>query len=280
MPALPEVEILRRDLEKEIVGRRIKAVEVRPGSGSMKIIRRHGRRKEFQEALSGAKVERVVRVGRRIALDLDNDQVLVFDLADKGQLYKTSATGGLAANTHIVIGFTIGGQLRLCDPKKTSEVFIIPKREASNGGIRDFGMDPLGHPIAWQELSQRLQERSDSVREVLMDDRFIVGLGPVYVDEILFSAGLRHDRPANKLGSQDVRRLYRALIETLQEAVKARGTSVGGDGFTDLQGQPGAFQHELKVFGREGASCRRCRSTVIRQKVDATFTYFCPQCQA
>jgi formamidopyrimidine-DNA glycosylase len=117
------------------------------------------------------------------------------------------------------------------------------------------------------------------MKDLLLDGGFIVGLGDIYSDEILFTAGLRHDRPSDQLSSQDVRRLYRALMEVLQDALKARGTSYGDDGFSDLHGDPGQYQLELKVYEREGESCRRCRSAILREKKSSYVSYFCPQCQ-
>ena len=112
-----------------------------------------------------------------------------------------------------------------------------------------------------------------------MDPGFVVGLGDVYSDEISFAAGIRPDRKTRALSSQDVRRLYRALMETLQDAVRARGTTTDTHGFMDLNGDPGGFQLQLKVYEREGESCRRCRSTVVREEFHDRATFFCPQCQ-
>jgi formamidopyrimidine-DNA glycosylase len=117
------------------------------------------------------------------------------------------------------------------------------------------------------------------MKELLADEKFIVGLGDLYSDEILFTSGLRYDRQSDKLSSQDVRRLYRSLMETLQEAVKLRGTSIGEHEFTDLTGQPGTYQVELKVYEREGEFCRRCRHDIQRVGFNGIDTYFCPQCQ-
>jgi formamidopyrimidine-DNA glycosylase len=280
MPALPEVEVIRRDLEKEVVGRRIKDVEVRPGSNAMKIIKRHGRRREFQELLSGARVDGVARIGRRIVFELDNGRVLVVDLGDSAQLCKTSASDGLASHTHVVLAFTIGGQLRVLDPKLTGEIFVV-ERDGLDAleEMRAFTIDPLETPLAWQQFSSLLEQRQEAMKGLLLDEGFICGLGDIYSDEVLFVAGIRYDRRSNKLSSQDVRRLYRALMETLQEAVKARGTSWGEAEFKDLQGNPGRFQLELKVYEREGEPCRRCRHAIVRDGFDGRYTYYCPQCQ-
>lgn len=280
MPELPEVEVLRRDLEKEIVGRRFKDVEVRPGGNAMKVIPRHGKRKEFQDLLEGAKVESIGRHGKTIVLDLDNGRVLLIDLDRTGLLKKTSSSDALEPNTHIVFGFTIGGQLRLIDREKTSEAFVSDAESfEQERGDSNASIDPLEHPVAWQTFSQMLENRQTKMKELLLDDGFIVGLGDIYSDEILFTAGLRHDRPSHELSSQDVRRLYRALMEVLQDSLKARGTSYGEDPFSDLHGDPGQYQLELKVYEREGESCRRCRSAILREKTGSYVTYLCPQCQ-
>jgi len=281
MPALPEIEVLRRDLEKEIVGRRFKDVEVRPGSNAMKVIRRHGRRKEFKDLLEGAKVERIDRKARWLLIELDNDNTLVVDLGNTGSLVKCSVSDELAPHTHIVLGFTIGGQLRIVDPKRTGEVFVAPTAEvAAMPEVKGPALDPLDQsPLTWQHFSSLLEQRAVTLKSLLMDDDFVVGLGQVYSDEVLFAAGLRFDRSSDKLTSQDVRRLYRALMETLQDAVKARGTSWGPEDFRDLGGRPGQFQLELKVFERDGEPCRRCRNQIEKADWDGAYTYFCPQCQ-
>jgi formamidopyrimidine-DNA glycosylase len=282
MPALPEIEVLHRDLEKEVVSRRFKDVEVRPGSTSMRLIPRHGRRKELQDLLVGAKVEGAARSGRYLLMELDTQHTLVVRLGPRGQLIKVSASGEVAPHTHLVMSFTIGGQLRIIDPDAASEVFVTPtdKLKAIHDELHGFEIDPLESPLAWQHFSAILEQKARPMKELLADESFIVGLGDLYSDEILFTSGLRYDRPSDQLSSQDVRRLYRSLMETLQESVKARGTSYGEFEFTDLAGQPGAYQVELKVYEREGEFCRRCRTPIQRVSFNGIDTYFCPQCQS
>lgn len=282
MPELPEIEVLKRDLEKEVVGRRIKEANVRPGTNAMKIVGRHGRRKEFQELLEGAKIERIRRIGRRLMIELDNERTMVVALGDSGLLLKTSATEEIAPNTHIVIEWTIGGHLRLVDPDKKADVYVCPTEDIPTlKELQSDAIDPLDaqNPLTWQHFSSLLQDRAEEMKKLMMDENFILGLGDIYSDEILWTAALRYDRKSNDLSSQDVRRLYRALVEILMEAIKARGTTWGPEGFRDLHGDMGTFQHEIKVFERDGEPCRRCRNPLEKAKIAGSFTYFCPQCQ-
>lgn len=280
MLELPEIEVLKRDLEKEIVGRRVKDAEIRANRNAMKIIKRHGRRKEFQDLLEGAKVDKVDRIGKTLLLELDTGNVFVLDLGESGLLLKTSGSEEMETHTHLVLSFTIGGQLRIVDPKPTSEVSVLPKQEIDE--LREnppFLIDPLTHQFTWNHFSGLLQDREVPMRSLLVDPKFICGLGALYADEILFTAGIRHDRASNKLSSQDVRRLYRALMETFQEAIKARGTSVGELPFKDLHGETGTYHLELKVYQREGEFCPRCRNDIEKVEIDSTYAYYCPQCQ-
>jgi len=280
MLELPEVEVLKRDLEKEIVGRRVKDAEVRANRNAMKIIKRHGRRKEFQDLLEGSKVEKVDRIGKLLLLELDTGYVFVVDLGESGLLLKTSGSEEMETHTHLVLSFTIGGQLRIVDPKPSSEVSVLPKQEIQE--LREnppFLIDPLTHQFTWNHFSSLLQDREVPMRSLLIDPKFICGLGPLYADEVLFTAGIKLDRSSDKLSSQDVRRLYRALMETFQESIKARGTSVGEIPFRDLHGETGTYQLELKVYEREGEFCPRCRHDIAKIKIDNTYAYYCPQCQ-
>jgi formamidopyrimidine-DNA glycosylase len=129
-----------------------------------------------------------------------------------------------------------------------------------------------------------VRSRPTTLKGLLLDDRFVAGLGDVYSDEVLFASGMRYDRPTRSVSSSDVRRLYRGLMEVLQDAVKARGFTLGEHDFRDLYGRPGGYQNERKVFEREGGRCIRCKHAVAKTglaggDLGVRVTYFCPQCQ-
>ena len=121
---LPEVEVMRRDLEKDVVGRKIAAAEVRPSKNAMRIIRRHGRRKEFADRLIGRKVLKSDRRGKYVLLALDNGDVLVVHFAMSGQFVRGNKRVPLPPHTHVVITFQQGGDLRFVDPRTFGEMFV------------------------------------------------------------------------------------------------------------------------------------------------------------
>jgi formamidopyrimidine-DNA glycosylase len=278
---LPEVEVMRRDLEKDVVGRKIAAAEVRPSKNAMRIIRRHGRRKEFADRLIGRKVLKSDRRGKYVLLSLDNADVLVVHFAMSGQFVRGNKRVPLPPHTHVVITFQQGGDLRFVDPRTFGEMFVTTGDDLGKvKELQHIAIDPLDHVFTWQSFGGQMAQRESKLKQLLMDQKFISGLGNIYSDEVLFAAGLRHDRLSDTLSSQEVRRLYRSLQEVLQEAIRYRGTTLDDEAYFDLFGKPGEFQNELKVYGRQGLPCRRCRTPIETVKLSGRSAYFCPQCQS
>ena len=278
---LPEVEVMRRDLEKEVVGKRIKEAEVRPQRNAMRVIRRHARRKEFTDRLAGRKVTKADRRGKYVLLYLDGGDVLVVHFGMSGQFLRGTKRQGLPPHTHVVLEFVQGGDLRYIDPRTFGEMFVTAVDEL--GKVKELdhiAIDPLEDTFTWLEFSVELGRRATKLKPLLMDQKFISGLGNIYSDEVLFAAGLRHDRMSDSLSSQEVRRLYRSMREVVQDAIRFRGTTLDDEAYLDLFGKPGEFQAELKVYGRKGQPCRRCRTPIDVVKISGRNSYFCPQCQS
>ncbi|MBI3649065.1 MAG: bifunctional DNA-formamidopyrimidine glycosylase/DNA-(apurinic or apyrimidinic site) lyase [Actinobacteria bacterium] len=278
---LPEVEVMRRDLEKDVVGRRIKGTEVKSSKNAMRAIRRHAKRKEFTSRLDGRKVTKVERRGKYVLMNLDSSDVLVVHFGMSGRFQRANGRTPLAPHTHVVMTFQQGGDLRFVDPRTFGEMFVSASDELGKvKELQHVAIDPLDQVFTWQTFQYLLAERAAKMKQLLMDQKFISGLGNIYSDEVLFSAGLRYDRLSNTLSSQEVRRLYRAIQEILQDAIKSRGTTLEDEAYVDLFGKPGEFQQELKVYGREGMPCRRCRTPIQSVKIGGRSAYFCPQCQS
>jgi formamidopyrimidine-DNA glycosylase len=184
-------------------------------------------------------------------------------------------------HTHVVFTFTQGGQLRFVDPRTFGEMFVTTPDELEEQvpELAHLGFDPVDDVMSWTRFGEMLMARKTKLKALLMDQKFVAGIGNIYSDEILWTAGLRYDRSSDKLTSQEVRRLYRAIVETLQDAIKHRGSSLADEQYRDLYGETGDYQSQHKVYDREGQACRRCRSTIVRVKVNGRSSFLCPQCQ-
>ncbi len=277
MAELPELETLRRELEKESVGKRFKTPEV---TGS-KVAKRNGNKKAFQARLEGAKVKSVDRRGLYLAANLDNGELLLIDLGEKGRLEKATPRSTAPKGTVLTLAFTQGGQIRLVDQGGTAQAFVVASDALAEEApeLARIGLDPVADPVSWTSFARVLLARHVKLKALLMDQEVVAGIGSIYSDEILWEAGLRHDRVSSELSSQEIRRLFRALVETLHDAVKHRGTTVADHPFVDLYGKPGDHQDELKVYGREGEPCRRCRAPVAKARYANKPLYYCDGCQ-
>ena len=278
---LPEVEVMRRDLERDVIGRRIKHAEVKGTRNAMRAIRRHAKRKDFTSRLDGRKIQKIDRRGKYLLLTLDSGDVLVVHFGMSGQFHRGTGRIALPPHTHVVLTFQQGGDLRFADPRTFGEMFVAATDELGKiKELQHLAIDPLDQVFTWPTFQYLLAQRASKMKQLMMDQKFISGLGNIYSDEVLFAAGLRYDRVSDTLSSQEVRRLYRAIQETMQEAIKARGTTLEDEAYVDLFGKPGEYAAELKVYGREGLPCRRCRTPIQSVRISQRSSYFCPQCQS
>ncbi len=278
MPELPELETLRRGLEREAVGRRVKSAEVPVA----KAVQRNGSRKAFQARVEGTKIKSIDRRSSLLVFTLDNGELLVVDIGATGQLRRAASKDDAPTDTMLVMSFTQGGQLRMSDPLQEAEAFVVTPEllREEMPALTNLGLDPVAEPVSWTAFAHALvARRTEKLKPLLLDPSFVVGLGGLYTDEILHDAGLRPDREVSTLSTMEIRRLYRSLVEILHEATKHHGTSIEEHPFADLHGKEGGFQEELQVWGRDGQPCRRCRQTVTKQRSGGRLTYWCPSCQ-
>jgi formamidopyrimidine-DNA glycosylase len=153
---------------------------------------------------------------------------------------------------------------------------VPPGRPAA---LAHIGPDPLSAQWSAAALGRALAGRTARLKLLLMDQRFVAGIGNIYSDEALFEARLRFDRPAGSLSGEEVARLHRAVRATLREAVRLRGSSLADGQYVDLFGAPGDYQSRHRVYGREGQPCPRCGGPVRRLSLGGRSTFFCETCQ-
>jgi formamidopyrimidine-DNA glycosylase len=273
MRELPEVEVLRRDLEREIVGKKIKGVEAK----SMTLLGRYNNRKAFTSQLDGAKVVSVTRRGLHLLITLDEDRVLVVALGEGGLLRRVGGKDTGLESPEITVTFTQHGGFQFGDESGTGEMFVSSPEAlpAALPALEKLGVDPVDEPMAWTTFAELVLRRNTKMKTLLTDPTVLAGIGDVYADEILFQAGVRYDRISNTLSSQEVRRLYRAVVETLHDAVKYRGTTLPTLPFSDFAGKPGEYQEHLAVYGRDGQLSPRSRAPIQKAKFEGRWTYYC-----
>ena len=272
MLELPELETARRDLDREIGGLKIKEVDV---LGPKRLIPGQANKNGLTKSLSGRKISSVKRIGMLICLEVGDGESLVINLGSGGTLRRAVNKDQKEADTQLIVSFTQKGQLRLLDSEKSATVTLVQNEEIAQvfPEVTELGFDPVDEPISWTDFGQRLLECDAKLRPLLMNQTFVVGLGPIYSDEILHAALLRHDRVANQLITQEIRRLYRSIVETIHNAVKHRGVAL--DQISDVFGEPGGYDEYLEVYGRGGERSRNGRGDVLTARVGGTTHYYC-----
>lgn len=254
MPELPEAETIVRTLAPHVEGRRIREVRFPGPRASRGAI----------PPLAGRQVRRVRRYGKQVVLELDSG-LLAIELRMTGSLRWRGVAGPY---TRAVLRLDRG--------------WICFDDIRQFGSIRwlaappdDLGPDPL--EIGRDEFLERLGGRRCQVKRLLLDQRFLRGIGNIYADEILFWAGIHPSTPATRLSAQRASDLHRAMVDVLRRAIAAGGSSISN--YVDAEGRTGSYQHSHQVYGRAGLPCPRCDTPVRRIVVAQRGTHYCPACQ-
>ena len=223
------------------------------------------------------KITGVERRGLYITIILDGDSTVVVDLGSTGSLRRTANKAAVDPDTEVIITFTQHGQLRLLDPVGTSQIFVVDTDALADEipALEALGLDPVEEPVSWTAFGRELLLKKTKLKTLITDSSFVVGIGNIYADEILFHAGLRHDRMSDSLSSQEIRRLHRSLVGTLHDAIKYRGTSVPARRFVDPFGNEGEYGEHLEVWGKHGQLSARSRLPIQRVKFGGAWTYYC-----
>lgn len=270
---LPEVETIRRDLERDLVGRKLKAIDVK----SLRALPRHRTKKSITEPVEGAKVSAVERRGLLLAVRFDNDHVLGIDLGEQGLLVRAVPEGQPADDVQVTLSFTQGGDVHLLDPDGTAEAFVVDADAFAE--VLDErgppGLDLLEEPLTWVDFGRLVMGKAMPLKLLLTDPAIFAGIGDLYSDEILFDAGLRYDRPSDQLSTQEIRRLYRSVVGILHDAIKYRGTTLEDRRYLDLDGQPGEYGLQLAVYGKAGELSPRSRTPIQKATYKGRKVYYC-----
>jgi formamidopyrimidine-DNA glycosylase len=273
VPELPEVETVRRTLAGLVRGKTIDAVDVR----WTKIIKRPEEPEEFARLLAGQTIQSIGRRGKFLLFHLD-DCVMVSHLRMEGKYGLHQNDEPLDKHVHVIFRFTDGSELRYRDVRKFGTMHLFkPGEELTELPLRQLGPEPFSSEFTADYLRERLKKTNRSVKTALLDQRTVVGLGNIYVDEALFRAGIHPEATANKLTKKQTVLLHKEIIQTLKEAVEAGGSTVRS--YINSQGEIGMFQLKLFVYGRKDEPCKKCGSPIEKTVVGGRGTHFCIKCQ-
>ncbi len=286
MPELPEVETVRSGLAPRLRGRTIVAVRfLRPYVAGCTP-------EEFADAVTDRQVVDLVRRGKYLILRLGPRGSLppvevVVHLMMAGRLSYLPPGAGPPADaveakhTHAAFTLDDGSELRWADLRHFGRMRLVPadRPELYPSGLARLGPEPLEPDFTPDYLASVLLSRKASIKQVLLDQRALAGVGNIYADECLHRAGLHPLRRACSLQPHEVASLHEALRVTLQAAIAHRGTT--SHTYVDGEGRPGSFQHRLRVYGREAQACLRpgCRGVIARLVHGGRSSHFCPECQ-
>ena len=265
MPELPEVETLKRELEKAVLGKKITEVCVHHA-----LVIREPSVDQFKKGLTGAKITKILRKAKVLILELSNGKSLVIHLKMTGQLIYP----GTGEKSRVSFHLSDGKTLDFNDQRLFAEVRLLDNW-SNLKFIQGLGPEPFA--ISAQRFKGMLSEKKTKIKPLLMDQTFIAGIGNLYAAEALFRANINPMRPANSLTDKEKESLFKGIQATLNEAIQHKGSSV--DDYVQLSGEPGGYVKYHKVYGRQGKPCVVCKMPIKRITVGGRGTYFCPKCQ-
>ncbi len=290
MPELPEVETIVRDLKKKVLRRTF--IDV--WTDFPKIVKVPKSFEEFKKDIKGKKIEKIWRRGKNIIFELRGSRALLIHQKLTGHLllgkwalekgkWQAKVPGPLSEDPmnrflHLVFWLDNGQMLALSDLRKFAKVELWLKSELENSKeFKSLGPEPLDKNFTFGKFKKILENKKGKIKQVLMDQKIIAGIGNIYSDEILWRAKIHPLKEVSKLADSDFKRIYQVMREILTKAIEVKGESISD--FRRISGEKGGFDPLRKVYRREGEKCLRCGAIIKKIKIGGRSSYFCPNCQ-
>jgi formamidopyrimidine-DNA glycosylase len=282
MPELPEVETVMRGMMPVMVGQGIARTEVNRSDLRWPFPER------MAERLTGVRVENMRRRSKYVLVDLNSGETLLIHLGMSGRiLISGDPLGNFVHNhpapekhDHVVFHMENGARLTFNDPRRFGAMDILDTATADQSPLlRDIGPEPLGNEFDESYFVNRVKTRKSPIKNVLLDQKLVAGLGNIYVCEALFRAGIHPARRGDKIAAKRLSPLVPIIREVLSDAIAAGGSSLRD--FRNTGGELGYFQHRFDVYGREGDPChaKGCGGIIERIVQSGRSSFFCPKCQ-
>ncbi|MFP4661439.1 MAG: bifunctional DNA-formamidopyrimidine glycosylase/DNA-(apurinic or apyrimidinic site) lyase [Halanaerobiales bacterium] len=274
MPELPEVETIVTGLRELIVGHTIREVIVRE-----KNIIAYPSADKFKDDLTDKKILAVDRRGKYILLRVEDHKTLVVHLRMTGRLLVKPTTIKYNKHTHVIFKLNNDIDLRFHNVRKFGRMYLVDTTESYGpaGGLATLGPEPLSDEFTLDKFKDRIEKRKSNIKALLLNQKFLAGLGNIYVDEALFEAGVSPERRSDSLSESEKEEIYYAIRSVLKRGVEAGGTSFSD--YLDARGGKGNFQKQLRVYQQEDKKCPVCGNIIIKKKIAGRGTHYCPTCQ-
>ena len=281
MPELPEVETVRRGLNKLTVSQTIAGGEILlprslayPHSGD-----------EFWQRILGKTIATWERRGKYLLAQLEDEKMqpagwLGVHLRMTGQLLWVKQNETLAKHTRIRLFFAQNQELRFVDTRTFGKFWLVPPHIPPAEiitGLQKLGPEPLSEEFSLSYLVAKLASRRRLIKTLLLDQAIVAGIGNIYADEALFKSGIKPDTICANLSSVQIERLHQAISDVLQTAIDKGGTTFSD--FLNLLGVSGNYGDAALVYGRVGEPCRVCQAAIAKIKLGGRSSHYCPQCQ-
>jgi len=274
MPELPEVETIRRDLQNKILDKEISQVEVKKESAIKNEI------EKFKQVLSGESFSNLNREAKLLVFDIeDSDQVILSHLRMTGKyVYDSgSETEFPTKHTGVTITFENKDKLYFDDIRTFGYMQIVTEKQKEDILSKKLGIEPLTNSFTLENFKRVLENRRTNIKNLLMNQQAIAGIGNIYADEICFESKVKPDRKVPTLEDNEIEELYEKIEQVLQKAIDHRGTTFRD--YIDTAGESGNFKKELKVYNREEKPCYDCKTLINKVKLSGRGTHFCSNCQ-
>lgn len=277
MPELPEVETIVRGLRPRLVGQRIERVIVRQAV-SHGVVK--GSVAQFRRALKGAVITKARRRAKYLLFDLNRTGAAglkatwLVHLGMSGQLYACKPDAEILKHTHVTLELSSGVQVRFCDPRRFGKTLVLASEDMKDY-LSSIAPDPL--EISPEEFLGLLQGRQAPVKNLLLNQSVLGGVGNIYANEALYLARIHPACPAGRMTEKQGRALFRAVRKVLEEAIAGNGTTIAD--YRTSEGEPGWYQNRLRVYDREGEPCPRCRKPIRRLVLCQRSAHYCSSCQ-
>lgn len=276
MPELPEVEVTRLGLIPHIPHRTVKSIW-----WSGKRLRLPLPQKLLRSAVRNQQFTGIDRRAKYLLFRLTSRAVLVIHLGMTGKLSLLPRETPRAKHDHLCLLLDNNMELRFNDSRRFGSITVWPGDQAQyfeQAFDAKEGIEPMGPHFTAENIHKLAQSRSVSIKAFLMNSKLVSGIGNIYANETLFLSGIHPETPARALSKSDWEPIIKNCVHTLSRAIEAGGTTISD--FLGSSGQPGYFQLQLHVYGKEGAPCSCCSNAIVKTVVAGRATFHCPKCQS